>query len=171
VNFSQPLLKLVCNYPIMFAKVNLLLLSLCSLYLHNDNFVVTYFSSIFHNIMEIKRIELLMAFQPVYNSLSGVSGQPVCFIEGNCIEHSCYPTLGISCTNKLFYLPSVQSHHQPTLDFSTLFMDAGLTAKCNCGFNGCRKVILGFNLLPVYFQNKYLQLDAVPGFIRNAVLY
>lgn len=78
------------------------------------------------------------------------------------IAHSCYPNSGFNAQNELVLIENANSGEPITVDFSTLFTGNGNNFNCKCGCNGCRKVILGFDQIPVIFQEKYLELGVVP---------
>ncbi|MBL0340008.1 MAG: hypothetical protein IPP71_03270 [Bacteroidetes bacterium] len=78
------------------------------------------------------------------------------------IRHSCFPNCAYSFSNELVFIDEVAPGDKITVDFSTLFTGHAVLFRCNCGCNGCRINILGFDQLPVYFQEKYLRLGMVP---------
>lgn len=78
------------------------------------------------------------------------------------IYHSCYPNAAYSSKNELFIIRPLAEHEALTVDYSTLFLGSKELFRCNCGYNGCRRRILGFDQLPVIIQEKYLDLGAVP---------
>jgi len=79
------------------------------------------------------------------------------------IPHSCYPNCALNSANNLFLLRTVSPGEQLTIDYSTLYLGSGSKPgfDCSCGYNGCRGKILGFNNLPVIFQEYYLKKNAV----------
>ncbi len=77
------------------------------------------------------------------------------------IAHSCYPNCGFNAQNELVLIEPSAPGEPVTVDFSTLFMGNANIFKCKCGCNGCRNVILGFDQIPVIFQEKYLKLGVV----------
>lgn len=78
------------------------------------------------------------------------------------IRHSCFPNCGVNARNELFAITPIVPGTPLTVDYSTLFKGNSFIFNCQCGYNGCRKVILGFDQLPVFFQEKYICLGAVP---------
>lgn len=78
------------------------------------------------------------------------------------IVHSCYPNSGLDTNNELITISKRLPDEQITLDFSTLFLGGNELMKCQCGFNGCRGSIRGFDQLPVIFQEKYIEKRVVP---------
>ncbi len=50
---------------------------------------------------------------------------------------------------------------QLTIDYATLFTGGFPDFNCNCGHIGCRGKVLGFNFLPVIYQDYYIKNDAV----------
>ena len=81
------------------------------------------------------------------------------------IPHSCFPNSAVNQANELVALKIIYPGVPLTIDYSTLFVGSTPAMKCTCGFNGCRRKILGFNYLPVYFQDFYLKRDAVSGIV------
>jgi len=77
------------------------------------------------------------------------------------ILHSCYPNSGFNAQNELVLIESAGQGERISVDFSTLFTGIENVFHCKCGCNGCRNVILGFDQLPVIFQEKYLKLGVV----------
>ena len=78
------------------------------------------------------------------------------------IPHSCYPNSGFNTQNELVLIEPSRQGVLITVDYSTLFIGNATNFDCNCGCNGCRNVILGFDQLPVIFQEKYLKLGVAP---------
>ncbi len=58
-------------------------------------------------------------------------------------------------------LREISKGEQLTIDYATLFTGGFPTFICNCGHNGCRGKVLGFNFLPVIYQDYYIKNDAV----------
>lgn len=85
------------------------------------------------------------------------------------IRHSCFPNCAYSANNELVFIDEVAPGEKITIDYSTLFTGYKALFRCNCGCNGCRINILGFDQLPVYFQEKYLNLNVVPGDILKKI--
>lgn len=85
------------------------------------------------------------------------------------IVHSCYPNSGFNNQNKLILIEPAGPGDLITVDFSTLFTGNSHIFNCQCGCNGCRKVILGFDQLPVIFQEKYLKLGVVTKELLDAL--
>jgi len=79
------------------------------------------------------------------------------------IPHSCFPNCAINGNDQLVMLRQPEASERLTIDYSTLFLGTQHSFLCNCGYNGCRGVILGFNFLPVYFQDYYLEHNAISG--------
>ena len=77
------------------------------------------------------------------------------------LPHSCYPNCALNSQNQLVSLREIHPAEEWTIDYSTLFTGHALAGICKCGHNGCRGRILGFNQLPVIFQDYYLENDAV----------
>jgi hypothetical protein len=77
------------------------------------------------------------------------------------LPHSCYPNCSLNSQNQLILLREVYPNESLTIDYATLFFELEPAYSCTCGCNGCRRKILGFNFLPVVFQDYYLQKDAV----------
>ncbi|MBL0339762.1 MAG: hypothetical protein IPP71_01910 [Bacteroidetes bacterium] len=77
------------------------------------------------------------------------------------IWHSCYPNCGINGDNQLIVIDRIEPGERITVDYSTLFNGNSFIFKCNCSSNGCRKLIAGFDQIPVIFQEKYLKLGVV----------
>lgn len=77
------------------------------------------------------------------------------------IAHSCYPNSGFNAQNELVLIEHSAPGEPVTVDFSTLFTGSVNIFECKCGCNGCRNVILGFDQIPVIFQEKYLKLGVV----------
>jgi hypothetical protein len=76
--------------------------------------------------------------------------------------HSCYPNYGLSPKNEYVAISAKRPGEQKTLDFSTLFLGGDELMKCQCGFNGCRGSIRGFDHLPAIFQEKYVEMGIAP---------
>ncbi len=85
------------------------------------------------------------------------------------IGHSCYPNCLVHISGKLQLFEPILPGTPLTIDYSTLFVGNEFTFHCNCGRNGCRKVILGFEQLPVFFQEKYLKYNGLPFDILKIV--
>ncbi len=83
------------------------------------------------------------------------------------ILHSCYPNCGFNTQNELVLIESSQQGEIITVDYSTLFIGNAITFDCDCGCNGCRNLIRGFDQLPVILQEKYLKLGVVSKEIFN----
>jgi hypothetical protein len=77
------------------------------------------------------------------------------------IPHSCYPNCALNSSNVLVLLREVAPGEQLTIDYATLYSGAVQILECGCGHVGCRGKVLGFNFLPVFYQDYYLQKDAV----------
>ena len=77
------------------------------------------------------------------------------------LPHSCYPNCAVNSRNQLVLLRHVPAGEALTIDYATLYSGNELLLDCRCGYNGCRGKILGFNYLPVFFQDYYLEKDAV----------
>ncbi len=85
------------------------------------------------------------------------------------LPHSCYPNCGINLNNEIVLIRPVKYGEPLTLDYATLYVGLGPEMDCHCGFNGCRGKILGFNFLPVIFQEYYLKKNAVCREVRNCL--
>ena len=84
------------------------------------------------------------------------------------ITHSCYPNSGFNAQNELVLIEPAVPGDRITVDFSTLFTGNLFIFECKCGCNGCRNMILGFDQIPVIFQEKYLELGVVPiGIVKH----
>jgi hypothetical protein len=80
---------------------------------------------------------------------------------GSGFQHSCYPNSFYNSNDELVTMHHLVAGEKITVDFSTLFIGGTELFRCNCGFNGCRGSIRGFDQLPVIIQDKYLKAGAV----------
>ena len=78
------------------------------------------------------------------------------------ISHSCYPNCGISKTLDLVALRDILEGEPLSIDYSTMFTGNLPGFHCSCSLVGCRNKILGINLLPLRFQEKYLLSGLIP---------
>ena len=85
------------------------------------------------------------------------------------LPHSCFPSCAVNHRNELVMLRPLLPGDRLTLDYSCLFTGKNGFFDCSCGCNGCRKKILGFDFLPVNFQEYYLEYDAVPGHVLKTL--
>jgi hypothetical protein len=85
------------------------------------------------------------------------------------IPHSCYPNCAINSVNELVLLTRITPGEPLTIDYSTLYSGPEPVLNCRCGHNGCRGKVVGFNFLPVFFQDYYLQKDAVCQDVLSAL--
>ena len=85
------------------------------------------------------------------------------------ISHSCYPNSGYNSKNELVAAHSLAAGIKITVDFSTLSLGGDVILHCNCGYVGCRKQIMGFEMLPVFTQEQYIRADMVPDYILEAM--
>lgn len=86
-------------------------------------------------------------------------------IESAGIRHSCFPNSIYRFDNKIVVIRPIGEKEQITLDYSTLFTGSEVLFECSCGHNGCRKLIRGFDFLPVNIQDYYLNQNAVPDHV------
>jgi hypothetical protein len=84
------------------------------------------------------------------------------------IVHSCYPNSGYDKNNDLVEFRQRVEDEQITVDFSTLFLGMEDQFWCNCGYFGCRKRIVGFDMIPMIFHEKYILNDLVPAQILES---
>lgn len=82
------------------------------------------------------------------------------------INHSCSPNVGIKHKNELFALRNIKKGEEIFYDYSTT-IDESLD--CKCGDKQCRGKIGDFFTLPKIVQKKYIDLGAVPDFIKKKI--
>lgn len=85
-------------------------------------------------------------------------------------NHSCMPNAGIRDDLFLTALRNIYPGEQICFDYSTTIYDDEWTMECRCGSPNCRRVIGDFRDLPLELQKKYLDLNIVQSFIKQALL-
>jgi len=75
--------------------------------------------------------------------------------------HSCFPNCAVNSDDQLVLLREILPGEQLTIDYSTFYVGSEVALECRCSHVGCRGKILGFNFLPVIFQDYYLEKNAV----------
>lgn len=87
-------------------------------------------------------------------------------------NHSCDPNCGLRIVGNralLVTLYDVQPGHEITFDYSTSSNDTmdSWHMTCGCGYFSCRKVISGFQYLPLERQQYYIKLGIVPSYLTK----
>jgi hypothetical protein len=87
------------------------------------------------------------------------------------INHSCSPNCIIKMAGNFPFLVAkrnIKSGEELTFDYSTTSNETPLTWQidCKCGSVNCRKKISGFQLLAEEQQKKYLEIGAIPEYLK-----
>lgn len=85
-------------------------------------------------------------------------------------NHSCSPNAGIRDDRFLVALWDIQPGEEICFDYSTAIYNDVWTMECLCQSPNCRRIIGDFRDLPRKLQNKYLELNIVQSFIKQALL-
>lgn len=91
---------------------------------------------------------------------------------GDFINHSCNPNCGIKIENNKVWLIAIKkilTGEEIGWDYSTTMDEDNWEMICNCGEENCRKRIRDFKYLPEEIQKKYIKLDIVPDYIKEAL--
>ncbi|MGC8776210.1 MAG: SET domain-containing protein [Minisyncoccia bacterium] len=79
-------------------------------------------------------------------------------------NHSCEPNAGIKNKSTLFALQFIKKGEEICYDYSTTIDESFV---CKCGALKCRGAVSDFFALPKKLQKYYINLNAVPNFIKN----
>lgn len=82
-------------------------------------------------------------------------------------NHSCNPNCGVTPDLKFVALQDIAKEEELLWDYSTTMLERYWTMECQCGNSNCRGVIRDFDLLPVFLQKKYINLNIVQPFIKK----
>lgn len=83
----------------------------------------------------------------------------------NVLKHSCNPNSGLSGSNAIVALRTIQEGEEITIDDSITEGDPRWKRKCNCGEKKCRGVIRSIQFLPKATYQKYLPY--IPPFLQK----
>ena len=84
-------------------------------------------------------------------------------------NHSCVPNCGINRKMEFTTLRDIKAGEELCWDYSTSMLERHWTMQCDCGNSDCRHTIQDFDLLPVYLQERYLQMNIVLPFIIEEI--
>lgn len=88
--------------------------------------------------------------------------------QSNTFNHSCDPNAGFRGEYELFALCDIREGEEICYDYSTtIISQSGWTMECNCGAASCRRVIGDVRILPEEVLRRYVELDALPDFIKG----
>lgn len=87
------------------------------------------------------------------------------------VNHSCDPNCGLRFEGEdllLVALRDLEAGEEVSFDYSTCLVAEPPLDSCGCGSARCRGKIEAFQSLPTEMQERYLEADVVPAFVRNA---
>lgn len=86
----------------------------------------------------------------------------------NTFNHSCNPNAGFRDEYVLFALRDIEEGEEIGYDYATtIISQTGWTMECNCGASTCRKIVGDATTLPETILRRYIELDALPTFIKS----
>ncbi len=91
--------------------------------------------------------------------------------EDDLLNHSCDPNSGVYFVKGKVILKAIRDikpGEEITWDYSTTMYKDDWSMLCRCGTKKCRKIIKGFDSLSKKNKIKYINLNIVPQYIRNA---
>jgi uncharacterized protein len=71
------------------------------------------------------------------------------------INHSCTPNVIVNENLQVVTIRPINRNEEVLLDYSTTELDPYWNMKCSCGETNCRKVLRGFQYLPLQLQEEY----------------
>ena len=81
------------------------------------------------------------------------------------VNHSCEPNAGLRSDRILIALRDIRCDEEICYDYSTTMSERRWTMQCHCGEKSCRGIVGDFQDLPLFLQQRYLQLGVVQSFI------
>jgi hypothetical protein len=90
------------------------------------------------------------------------------------INHNCDPNCFLQCVGNraiLYSIYDIASGSEITFDYCTSSTDTHelWSMNCNCKSVKCRKIISGFQYLPLNLVEQYKKQGIVPLFLRNSI--
>ncbi|HYJ38697.1 MAG TPA: SET domain-containing protein [Chitinophagaceae bacterium] len=91
---------------------------------------------------------------------------PTPFLYSN---HSCDPNGGLNMNLEMIALRDIMPGEEICWDYSTSMLERSWEMICHCGSSLCRGIVRDFDLLPIYVQSRYLQMQIVLPFIQDVL--
>lgn len=84
-------------------------------------------------------------------------------------NHSCSPNAGVKNDRFLVAIQDILPGQEILWDYSTTMDEDNWTLECKCGSPNCRSIIGDFRHLPLALQKRYLDLNIVQSYIKQAM--